>query len=84
MKEWQAGDSAAVEALIFQSINEEPELMPVYEKLIDERNIQMAAKIEAFLKTNNRYFVVVGAGHLVGKGGIIDRLRKKGYVVEQM
>lgn len=29
-------------------------------------------------------FVVVGAGHLVGKGSIVDLLRKKGYVVEQM
>jgi uncharacterized protein YbaP (TraB family) len=83
MKGWQAGESGAVEALIFQSINEEPELRPVYEKLIYERNKQMVSGIEAFLKTENRYFVVVGAGHLVGKGGIVDLLRKKGYDVEQ-
>ena len=83
VKGWQAGESGALEELIFQSVNEEPELKPVYEKLIYERNAQMVSGIEAFLKTPNRYFVVVGAGHLVGQGGIIDLLRKKGYDVEQ-
>jgi uncharacterized protein YbaP (TraB family) len=30
------------------------------------------------------YFVVVGAGHLVGKEGIIELLKAKKYAVEQM
>lgn len=84
MKGWRAGDGGAIEELIFRSIKDEPELKPVYEKLIDERNLHMASDIEAFLKTEHRYFVVVGAGHLVGPGSIVDLLRKKGYVVEQM
>jgi uncharacterized protein len=84
MKGWRSGDVTAVEALIFQSVNEAPELRPVYEKLIYERNTQMTSGIEAFLKTQHRYFVVVGAGHLIGEGGIVDLLRKKGYGVEQM
>jgi uncharacterized protein YbaP (TraB family) len=28
--------------------------------------------------------VVVGAGHLVGADGLVQRLRKKGYTVKQM
>lgn len=84
VKGWQAGDGSAIEALIFQSMTDEPELAPVYEKLIYERNAQMASDVEAFLKTKHRYFAVVGAGHLVGKGSIVDLLRKKGYIVEQM
>ncbi|MBI3803693.1 MAG: TraB/GumN family protein [Nitrospirae bacterium] len=81
---WQVGDTGAIEALIFQSVKEEPGLAPVYDKLIYERNAQMVSKIEGFLKTKEPYFVVVGAGHLVGQGGIVDLLRKKGYVVQQM
>lgn len=81
---WKTGDGSAIEALIFQSMNDEPELVPVYDKLIYERNAQMASRVEEFLKAKNPTFVVVGAGHLVGKGSIIDLLRKKGYVVEQM
>lgn len=83
-KGWQSGDGSAIEALIFQSMNDEPKLAPVYEKLIYERNGNMVSDIEAFLKTEHRYFVVVGAGHLVGPGSIVDLLRKKGYVVAQM
>jgi len=44
----------------------------------------MVSKIEEFLRTKETYFVVVGAGHLVGKKGIIEMLRGKGYPVEQL
>lgn len=56
----------------------------IYEKLIYERNRNMVSKIEEFLRTKETYFVVVGAGHLVGKKGIIEMLRGKGYPVEQL
>jgi uncharacterized protein YbaP (TraB family) len=44
----------------------------------------MASKIEEFLKTGQTYFVVVGAGHLIGDKGIIELLRRKGYRVQQL
>jgi hypothetical protein len=44
----------------------------------------MVSKIEEYLKEKGTYFVVVGAGHLVGEKGIIETLRKKGYQVEQL
>ena len=44
----------------------------------------MASKIEDFLKTTETLFVIVGAGHLVGEKGIVEILKAKGYVVEQM
>ena len=55
----------------------------MYEKLIYERNRTMAQKIEEFLKTKETYFVIVGAGHLVGEKGIVGILKKRGYRVEQ-
>ena len=39
----------------------------------------MASKIEGYLKTKETYFVVVGAGHLVGDKGIIKMLKERGY-----
>jgi len=56
----------------------------IYEKLIYERNRNMVSKIEEFLRTKETYFVVVGAGHLVGKKGIIEMLKGKRYPVEQL
>jgi len=56
----------------------------IYEKIVCERNKNIALKIESYLKTKERYFIVIGAAHLVGKDGIIEILKKKGYIVEQL
>ncbi len=56
----------------------------VYEKLVYQRNRRMTAKIEDLLRSKDTCFIVVGAGHLVGKKGIVELLKTKGYSVEQM
>jgi uncharacterized protein YbaP (TraB family) len=56
----------------------------IYEKIIYERNRSMASKIEDDLNTKEIYFVIVGAGPLVGNQGIIEILKRKGFVVEQL
>jgi hypothetical protein len=43
----------------------------------------MVSKIEDYLKGKGIYFVIVGAGHMIGEKGIVETLRKKGYRVEQ-
>jgi uncharacterized protein YbaP (TraB family) len=80
---WSRGDTEAMETIVLRGAQDDPRIVPIYEKLIYERNSTMASRIEGFLKTGGRYFVVVGAGHLVGKKGIIELLKKKGYSVEQ-
>jgi uncharacterized protein len=36
------------------------------------------------LQGSDDVLVVVGAGHLVGKQGVVEMLRAKGYTIEQM
>jgi hypothetical protein len=84
MKAWGAGDVKGIESILTRAAKEEPKLAPMLKKLIDDRNTKMVSKIEGFLKTREIYFVVVGAGHLVGKKGIIDMLKEKGYLVQQL
>ena len=81
---WSKGDTKAVERVLFESLREDERLLPIYEILMYERNRNMAKKIEEFSVTGKKYFVVVGAGHLVGKGGIIDLLESKGCSLEQL
>jgi uncharacterized protein YbaP (TraB family) len=81
---WTSGDTKGVESIITRSLEEDKGLSPIYEKLIYERNRSMASKIEDCLKTGESYFIIVGAGHLVGKRGIIEILKGKGFLVEQM
>jgi uncharacterized protein YbaP (TraB family) len=81
---WEDGDIARMESLLFEGLIEEPKLAPYYEKLFDERNINMAAKIEEYLADDETYFIVVGAGHFVGENGLLNLLGEKGYAIEQL
>jgi uncharacterized protein YbaP (TraB family) len=78
---WKSGDVKALESILTKDENKNTAF--INEKFIYERNRGMASKIEDFLKTGRTYFVVVGAGHLVGNRGIVEILKKKGYAVEQ-
>lgn len=49
-------------------------------KLIIERNTNMADRMEKIMKEKS-LFTAVGAAHLAGKTGLIDLLRKRGYQV---
>ncbi len=75
-KRWDAG---WIRDFIFDSVEKHPELKPLYEKLLDDRNVKMAEKIDSFLRNEGTYFVVVGAGHLFGDMGIVALLKRKGY-----
>jgi uncharacterized protein YbaP (TraB family) len=81
---WQSGDTAAMEEVITRPTREYPQLKPLMTKLLDDRNIAMTAKIEGFLQTPKRYFVAVGAGHLVGDKGILSQLQRKNFTVTQL
>jgi uncharacterized protein YbaP (TraB family) len=84
MKAWVSGDTNSMESIISKSVTEDRRLSQIYEKVIYERNRNMAMRIEEFFKTKELHFVIVGAGHLIGNKGIIEILRGKGYHVEQL
>jgi uncharacterized protein YbaP (TraB family) len=44
----------------------------------------MLTRLKLLADKPGRYFVVVGAGHLVGAGGIVDLLRAQGIVAQQL
>jgi uncharacterized protein YbaP (TraB family) len=75
---WRRGDWQAGEKVVLEFYGG-PEMVPFYR---NERNQRVTARIEEYLKTNRTYFVTVGAGHLVGKDGIVARLRRGGHTVK--
>jgi uncharacterized protein YbaP (TraB family) len=81
---WISGDTSAMEPILQRSVMEDKGMASVYDKLLYERNRNMVAKIEGYLKAGETHFVVVGAGHLLGERGIINLLRQKGYRIEQL
>lgn len=81
---WKAGDAEGLAAQIFQQEQEDPGLRPLYEKLFYERNARMAEKVGAMLAQPRTWFVVVGAGHVVGPEGLLALLQKRGHRVRQL
>ena len=81
---WKEGDAATLATVVDSSLVIDPRLTQIYDLLITKRNYKMATKIEEFLQTDKVYFVVVGAGHVVGTEGIISLLRKAGYKITQL
>lgn len=79
-KAWRTGDVKQLEKIGLTSMKADfPDL---YRLLLVERNNSWIPKIEAFLKTPETEFVLVGALHLVANAGVISKLRNLGYSVE--
>jgi uncharacterized protein len=81
VKAWSTGDLKTLDSTLLQGMREYPE---VYQRVIVERNHAWLPKIQSYLKEKENYFVVVGAGHLAGREGLVEALKAKGYSVEQL
>jgi len=56
----------------------------IYKELLVDRSNNWLPMIDAYHKTPEKEFILVGVGHLVGADGIIEALRKKGYKIEKL
>jgi len=85
VKAWQAGDPDGVLA-VARSYNDKIEGAAQFEeRFIWSRHDAMVAKIADMLdRSKDRCFIAVGALHLAGPRGLVELLRKKGYVVKQL
>jgi uncharacterized protein YbaP (TraB family) len=82
---WKTGDEACIESILFEdALINYPSFVSIYDILFFRRNEDMANDIKTFLDSKGTYFVVVGAGHLVGEKGIPDLLRNAGYQVRRL
>lgn len=78
---WRAGDAAKLAALLSDEYKQFPAL---YRSLVTERNKRWEPQIAKLLHDKDNYFVVVGALHLVGDGGLLELMKKDGFKVEQL
>ncbi len=80
LKAWQTGDAANLEKMLNEASREAP---AIFKRLIADRNQRWMPKLEEWLGADKNVVVIVGAGHLVGKEGVVELLRKKGFKVTQ-
>jgi uncharacterized protein len=80
VRAWQRGDTAWFETQLKSELGRDPAL---YQSILAARNRKWVPKIEALLNDDVNYLVIVGTGHLVGPGSVIELLRKDGIDATQ-
>ena len=80
VKYWKNGDSKGLDSLISKSFKGLPEL---YDRWFLSRNKHWLAEIKKLMGKNENIFIVVGAGHLVGRNGLVELLREENYKIHQ-
>jgi uncharacterized protein len=77
---WHRGDIGWFESQLKNDFGRDPQL---YQSVLVARNRKWLPKIEALLNDDKDYLVIVGTGHLVGAGSVIDLLKKDGIAATQ-
>ncbi len=80
VRAWKQGDAQWFENEMQSEFGRDPGL---YQSLLVARNRKWIPKIEALLGDDKNYLVIVGTGHLVGRGSVIDLLKKDGIGAAQ-
>ncbi|MGL5756441.1 MAG: TraB/GumN family protein [Paraclostridium sp.] len=75
------GDSKFMEERVDNQYEQDKEK---YNKILKDRNIKMANKIDELAKENDKYAIAVGTLHFFGKDSIIKQLEDKGYKVNKL
>ena len=78
---WRSGDLEGLMTMLFREASRYPDLM---ETFLHARNRAWMAPLEETLKEGRRAMVLVGAGHLGGKEGLLALLKRRGYAVRRL
>ncbi len=79
---WRTGNADGLADLF---VDDMQSMTPkVYKMLLLDRNNNWLPKIEAMFDDADTEFVLVGVAHLLGKDGLVEQLRTKGYQIEQL
>ena len=78
---WRHGDAATLSRLLAREYRSFPAL---YRPLVTMRNQRWLPQVEQLLREDRNAFVIVGALHLVGEGGLLELLRKDGFAPQQL
>ena len=82
---WQAGDPDLMLEVARRYNDLVPGAKEFEDKFVWSRHEPMLKKIEGYLnESRDRHFIAVGSLHLAGPLGLVEQLRKRGYIVRQL
>jgi len=77
---WMEADLGALEREALLPVRAQTPML--YKTLIRDRNLRWVEVIKQRMAGRGRTVMIVGVGHLLGKDGVPERLRRLGYWVE--
>jgi hypothetical protein len=80
---WDRGDLEVLEAEAAPA-KDDPSLEEFHQRVYVARNQAMAQRIDALLREDKTWLVVVGAGHVVGEQGIPTLLARSGHRIARV
>jgi len=80
---WSAGDAQRLDHELLDEVRQ-PRFAGIYKTMFTDRNRQMTDRLLQLAATPKKHFVVVGAGHVVGRDGILELLKAEGFEVRQL
>lgn len=81
---WMKGDEKGMLSMVMQDEKKHPDMGPVQNRILYDRNDTMLEALEPYLRGNETSMVAVGSAHLVGEKGLVAQLKQKGYKVSQV
>ncbi len=81
LEAWRAGDGPRLHKFLFRDAEKYPELM---DDFLIKRNKTWIPALMKLLESGETAMILVGAGHLVGGGGVIELLEEQGCKVRQL
>jgi uncharacterized protein len=81
MNAWASGNVGTIAKTFDDELKKAPEIAKV---LINERNANWVGWVKGRLDKPGTVLVAVGAGHLAGKGSVIDLLQRQGLKVQRV
>lgn len=82
VKYWRSGNNVMLDAATNQMMKaDSPQ---TFETLIVQRNLNWLPTIEQYFETPEIELILVGAAHLIGEQGLLNKLAAKGYKVSKL
>lgn len=78
---WRGGDLEKLHEIMFRDADKFPDLI---ENFLNKRNQAWIAPIMQHLSDGGHVMVLIGAGHLGGKAGVLELLKAKGCTIRQL
>ena len=81
---YRAGDGPSLYKVVNEEFGDSKEGLLAKQRIFDNRHPPMAERIDAYFKSPEKHFVVIGVGHMFGDNNLLEALGKRGIAIKRV